>query len=567
MRAICFGLLLSLFPAFWCGLLSAQPDDGTPWRMGAELSGFHLVVPENASPLLRETGAVFQRLWRVATRRAISVSDANEGLTNVWLGSGIIPSDLLEPYERDALLPEEYLVRTFIPKTRFSRQGAEKQLFITGGSDLAVLRGVHAFFAHEMGVMWLEPGLVYAPKAVSALHDMDFGGFPEFKFCQIGLLSCWKEGVAEYRLANGLSSAAVCEPGLPDYFNAYDRAPDPATPAEALVAYGSEGGARRLVEEIKAAAAASGGQGAGAVPSGRDCPFLWETEKTNLWLLAAMTQFQPVLSEEGRALNEQEASPAAAILSTANAVAELLEESFPVDTHLVHVLLPPGMPPPRQLRSHPGVVVQLSTAECDFARPLTDRDSPENAKFTALLQGWRQSGARVYVYDHLVNARDPRLPFPCLDHLQANILFYAQSGIEGVYFAGLPDGCAGGADLAALRLFLAARLLFNPDASVEEGQRLFLEGYYGPAAATMENHLSLMRKALVRSGNPLKSTDDGAWLTDEVLNQAVEGLQEALRRDLPDEIRARMEDVLASTTHVQALRGPASAGPAASGGR
>ncbi len=76
-----------------------------------------------------------------------------------------------------------------------------------------------------------------------------------------------------------------------------------------------------------------------------------------------------------------------------------------------------------------------------------------------------------------------------------------------------------------------------------------------------------MRKALVRSGNPLKSTDDGAWLTDEVLNQAVEGLQEALRRDLPDEIRARMEDVLASTTHVQALRGPASAGPAASGGR
>lgn len=558
MRAIYVPTWLLLLSALWCGVLAAQPAEGTPWRLGAELDGFHLVVPEDASPTLKEAGKAFQRLWRVATRRTISISDCNEGRTNVWLGSGIIPPDLLEFEGPLDLLPEEFLVRTFTPKKRLSMQGAERHMFITGGTDRAVLHGVYAFFAREMGVTWLEPGLAYAPRPVSALYDIDFGGHPEFDVCQIGLLACWSNGTEEYGCAHGLSRGVLGGPGAVDYFDVYDAAAGLENPDENRILYGSEAGARRLVEEIKAAADSAS----------KETPFLWKTERGSIWLLAAMTHLKPVLSEEGRALNEREGSPAAAILYTAGAVAEQLEETFPGDRHLVQVLLSPKMQePPRRLRLHPNVIVQLSTANCDFARPLSDPASPANARFISLLEIWRQSGAHLYIYDHLVNARDPRLPFPCLENLQNNMLLYTQKGIDGVYFAGMPGGCAGGADLAALRLFLAARLLSDPDIDVGEARRVFFEGYYGPAAKTVENHTILLRDALMRTGMPLTITDDGGWISESVLEQARGALQEVLRQELPAEVRGRVEDVMASVSHVQASRGPGPHETAKTGGR
>ncbi len=60
-----------------CGAFAESLAPGTLWRNGAELSEFHLVVPANPSPMLKEAGDVFRRLWNTATRRTLSVSGVN----------------------------------------------------------------------------------------------------------------------------------------------------------------------------------------------------------------------------------------------------------------------------------------------------------------------------------------------------------------------------------------------------------------------------------------------------------------------------------------------------------
>lgn len=567
MRTASLSLWLMLFPVFWCGSLCAQPVEGTPWRMSAELSGFNLVVPEDASPMLREAGRVFERLWKQATRRTISVSALNEGFTNIWLGTENIPADLLSPQEANKLQPDEFLVRTFVPRKRESLQGARKQMFIAGGTERATLHGVYTFFIREMGVSWLEPGLIYAPRAVSEIYDIDFSGRPEFRLRQIGLLCCWPKNADEYRNAYWLSPGTVMEPGDPGYYDHYADTGLSAGSDTPHVLYGSKAGAERLFEEIKTARDVMTSGHRDINNTQRQGSFAWQTEEDAIWLLAAMAHVTPVLSEEGRSLNEREGSPAAAILDTANGVAEMLQDAFPGESHLVHVLLSPKIQQaPRELRAHPNVIVQLSTGDCNFATPLNDRTCPSNMQFVDQIKEWKRLGPRLHIYDYLVNANDPRLPFPSLNCLQPNILFYLQNGVRGLYFAGVPGGCAGGVDLAALRVFLAARFLSNPDASIDEGKRIFFEGYYGPAAKVVEQYDTLLENDLKQAGGVLKITDECSWLSNTALSEIVASFQAVLNQDLPGDIRKRVEEVMASAIRVQTLRDTVQAENSETGG-
>ena len=71
----------------------------------------------------------------------------------------------------------------------------------------------------------------------------------------------------------------------------------------------------------------------------------------------------------------------------------------------------------------------------------------------------------------------------------------------------------------------------------------------------------------MRTGMPLTITDDGGWISESVLEQARGALQEVLRQELPAEVRGRVEDVMASVSHVQASRGPGPHETAKTGGR
>lgn len=539
--------------AFCLVSAGAMAQNGSPlWRSSPELARFHVVVPENAAPPIRQAGSDFQRLWKLATRRPITISSVNEGMTNVWVGRQSVAGELFPTEDTSSFSAEAFIVRTYTPPRRDAERGAGKQLIIAGGSDLAVLQGVYAFFGEELGVSWLEPGVEYAPKPPEGIRELDIQYHPEFSVREIALLGLYEKGTREFRYGNRLSPKALCSPGQVNFFDACLSGLPEAESGTNSITLGDEDGAKRLFEEIRSMASSppSGGT------SLRDT-CCWDVEQGTVWLVSAMNHLKPVLSKDGQALNKDEESSAAAILHSLNNVAQMLEQTYPGETHFLHVLLSPAtQQPPRTLRPHRKVIVQLSTQECDFSKSYSDPGSPENARFADMLTRWKRLGSPVQVLDFLVNRRDPLLPFPCLDTLQENVLFFARKGVAGVYYSGADTSSAANVDLLPLRIFLAARALCNPDLFPEETRRLFLTGYYGEAAPVVEEYLAMIRDSVIRSGAVLRIDDEAAWLSDETLNAAAALFESVLATDLPEPYRGRVSAASSAVNHCRELRVP-----------
>ena len=533
-----------------CGNGVAQHYGGSLWRTATEMAQFHIVVPPDASETLSQAATTFQKLWTLSTRRPITLSGINEGVTNVWLGSKGLPEDLVSADEMAALGPEAFLVRTYTPSTRDAARGARKHLIIAGGSDPAVLSGVYTFFSRKMGVFWLAPGLVFSPRPPSGLEEFSLYHRPEFSVREIELLRGDVPGVEEFRHAHILPRQRFVPPGLPEYFDGCEDCVPEEFASDDNIHYGSDAGVERLFQEISLLH--SHGEDSGQHGS-RDT-VTWKVGESTVWILAGLSHLTPCLSAEGRLLNEREGSPAAAIIHTANGLAEKLQDAFPGEQHRVHVLLSPATRrPPNELRPHPEVIVQVSTADCNFAVPMTDRNCVQNVAFAENLDGWSRLGARIYIYDHLLNHADSRLPFPNLDVLRANILYYTQRAVDGVYFAAPAENEHG--NLAPLRVWLAANLLFDPDLIYEEVLLAFLQGYYGIAARDVEAFLNLLQQELRASGKELKISDtECPWLSDDGLRNALAMLETARSRDTDEMICARVDAVASGLLQLQHLR-------------
>ncbi len=446
---------------------------------------------------------------------------------------------------------------TYDPPRRLAAQGAEKQILIVGGSDMAVLHGVYDFFYHVLGMRWLEPGVTHTPQRDTFMQAVTASRRPQFQSREVGLLALWGEGQEEYRRAHWLSSEAAGSPG--DLFYFENMAPEDASAANdgdprRPIPYGSSEGAALALDELNRLIEAATDD---AVAAARLKAVRHIEGEATLWRLAAMDWLRPVLSQEGRAINDAEESPNAAIIALANALAQGLAEAYPNETHWVQALLSPKMgKPPARLRPHPHVVVQLSTRDCNFAVPLSDKNCPLNRRFAEGLAGWRALGARIRIQDCLANAKNPGLPFPNLEVLQPNLLFYARHGVEGVHMAEVDATSPEAVDFAALRAYLASELLVDPDVVVTDLVQDFISRYYGAnAASAISVFLDLRQRDLRVAGVALTADDDCAWLHDETLQEMRTLLQEALTASLPEASRGRVEKLLGDLEGLMEQRG------------
>lgn len=190
-----------------------------------------------------------------------------------------------------------------------------------------------------------------------------------------------------------------------------------------------------------------------------------------------------------RALETREGSAVAPILETVNYIAQQLEREFPqvaFDTLAYWYT----RKPPRTLRPRPNVIVRLCSIECSFAQPL---ESPANADFGDDLRGWSERCQRLYIWDYTTNFHHYLLPHPNYFVLGANLRFFHRHGVRGVFEQGAYQ--SNGGEMAELKAWLLAQLLWNP---YQDDARLldeFLRGYYGAAARFVKRYLALMARA------------------------------------------------------------------------
>ena len=210
--------------------------------------------------------------------------------------------------------------------------------------------------------------------------------------------------------------------------------------------------------------------------------------------------FNPCACERCRAVEEEEGSPAGLLLRFVNAVAADIEKEFPgvtIDTLAYQYT----RKPPRITRPRPNVIVRLCSIECSFGRPLDDERNERNKSFAEDIKGWSAIADRLFIWDYTTNFSHYIQPHPNYTVLGPNIRFFVRNNVRGIFEQGAYQ--SRGSEMAELRAWMLAKILWNPALDPAGLREEFVRGYYGPAAGPVSKYLALLDKAVAASGDAL----------------------------------------------------------------
>jgi len=189
------------------------------------------------------------------------------------------------------------------------------------------------------------------------------------------------------------------------------------------------------------------------------------------------------------AVDEREGSHAGSLLELVNYVAEQIGPEFPnvmVDTLAYQYT----RKAPKTLRPRQNVIIRLCSIECNFAQPLTHES---NRSFAQDIRDWHRLTNRLYVWDYTTDFSHYLLPFPNYYVLGANVRFFHQNGVVGLFEQGAYQSFSN--EMSELRAWVLAQLLWNPYQDDGKLIREFLEAYYGaPSARYIRDYLNLISK-------------------------------------------------------------------------
>ena len=180
-----------------------------------------------------------------------------------------------------------------------------------------------------------------------------------------------------------------------------------------------------------------------------------------------------------KALDERGGSPSASLVHMANTVAEAVAKDYP-DVNILTFAYMYTLKPPKGMTIHPNVMICYCTDACDFSKPIATSKWHGCREFIEDFRGWKALTDRIYIWDYSANFKYLFQPFECCHVLPENFRLFREHGAIGVFEEGDHYGhmCVD----EALKTWMIAHLLWNPDQPLEPLLDRFFRGYYGAAA-------------------------------------------------------------------------------------
>ena len=144
------------------------------------------------------------------------------------------------------------------------------------------------------------------------------------------------------------------------------------------------------------------------------------------------------------------------------------------------------------------VIIVLPADDLDHAHPIASAEA--NAEFRDDLQAWLQLTDQIMVREFLVQKSNYISPYPNLRAIQSDLQYFRDQGVKRIVAEGDPQP---GGELAELRQYVTARLLWDPDLQVDSMIQEFCSFYYGAAGPFVNRYVELLHNQLEASGRPL----------------------------------------------------------------
>jgi hypothetical protein len=149
--------------------------------------------------------------------------------------------------------------------------------------------------------------------------------------------------------------------------------------------------------------------------------------------------------------------------------------------------------PPQNIQAEPNVNIMLCNIESKRHAPVFETDP----RFTGEFLNWDKIASNILIWDYDIQFTNLVSPFPNLHTIKPNIKFFTEHHVNSLYMQ--TNGQVGG-EMAELRAYLIAELMWNPDGDDSAIVGEFLNGYYGDAGPYIHQYIDKMRESLIVSG-------------------------------------------------------------------
>ncbi|MEW6220251.1 MAG: DUF4838 domain-containing protein, partial [Thermodesulfobacteriota bacterium] len=398
---------------------------------------------------------------------------------------------------------------------------------IRGGGQRGTLYGVYGLLENHLGIRWLAKDTTIIPRRQTIdLTSVEDRQRPMMEYREPYFFEAFDADWAAHNRVNGKSFHLEERHGhgttyLGNYVHTFDQLVPP------WKYFGDHPEYFSLVEGKR-------------ISYGQPClsnPDVLKIVKGEVLRLAAESNGRPAIisvsqndnfdactCEKCLAMDNKEGSPAGTLLNFVNQVADEVAEEYSnilIDTLAYNYT----EKAPLTIKPRPNMVIRL----CHMA-PSCDIHSlkrcDHNANFVKNLKDWSRLTDRLYAWHYSTNFYHYPGMLPNLNAMKEDIPFYYQHNVKGIFAQGSYE--SNGGDMAELKAWLIAKMLWDPGADFEALLKDFIDGYYGPAAPAMTEYISLQRRHVL-SGQQhanLYSSPDAGYLDAELL----EKLGETLRR-------------------------------------
>jgi hypothetical protein len=493
---------------------------------------YRIVVPQKAIPSERYAAEELQRyLERISGAKLPIVTDSEPmGSHEILLGDNAHLRKLGIQVDFAKLGTDGFVLRTF-----------QNHLIIAGGRPRGTLYGVYGLLEEKLGVRWFTPEVEFVPKMERVeLPVLNETQVPALEYREVFWTEMMRDPdfAARHRLNGHHYRLTEKHGGRAVVFYPFVHSFDLLIP-------------REICEQRPEFWPMIGGKRvSGYVQRCLSNPDLVKLaiERVSQWLKEhpEATIIDISQNDTGnwcqcpqcKALDDAEGSPSASIIKFVNTIAEAIDSHIRYETLAYQY----SRKPPKTLRPHKNVIIRLCSIECCFAHPLETCPSEENRRFREDIKAWQLVAPVLYVWDYTTNFAHYLQPFPNFEVLQANVRFFVRHGVKGLFEQGNYSP-GGNGEMAPLRAYVLAKLLWNPDTDVQRHINDFLHGYYGRAAGAIRAYMELLHRQVREKGYHAHIFEPPTvphLNNDEFLDSAERLFDEAERLAESEEIRFRV---------------------------
>lgn len=503
-------------------------------------STYSIAVPDAASPAEHYAAQELQHFLRQMSGVALPVVTESE-----QTGPGL----LLGATRRGRRVVPRRELRD-LPEDGVILRSAGPDLVLTGQGTRGTLYAVYELLERFLGVRFLARDCTVVPRRSTVrLPALDHRHAPPFMYRETLYFDSFPKEIAARQRLNGPWCQADASTGgkivFYPFVHSFSQLIPPAEFYDTHPEYFSLVGGRRTKETIHGQLCLTNPD---VLRLATERVLQWAEEHPEATIL-------DVSQNDGNgacecdtcmAVVNEEGSQHGPIMRFVNAIAAEVAKRYPdrwVETLAYAYSTRPGA----ITKPLPNVIIRLCHAGCYFHG---FEACGLGANLTTYLQEWQQRTRRIFIWHYATNFAHYLAPNPNLQGLAKDIKYYAGHGVNGLMIQGNYQGPGG--ELAELRQYLAAQLMWDPARDPMALRTEFCRGYYGAAANDVLAYLALMdREAQRPDVHAFGAWDPRDTTRPEFVAEALALLTRARGRAATAETRNRVEKAMLPLWYMQ----------------